>query len=55
MKVFEIIGKVIVAIWKFVTMLIQISLIATFAIVILTILMPENAMKAIEIVNGLIP
>jgi hypothetical protein len=55
MKVLGIIGKVIVAIWNFLTVLTKISLIATFAILILTILMPDNASKAIEIVKGFIP
>jgi hypothetical protein len=55
MKVLGFIGKVLVGIWQLIELLIKVGIIAVVVIVILTILMPENAIKALEILRGLIP
>jgi predicted MFS family arabinose efflux permease len=54
MKFFSIIGKAIAKAWGFCTTIFKICLIASIVMFILTIFMPDNVMKAIEIVRGLI-
>lgn len=46
--------KILTAIIKTLLNMVFIAFIATIAILILTIIMPENALKALEIIKGLI-
>lgn len=45
--------QAIAAIWQFTTFIIKVALLSAIALTVLAIIMPENAMKVIEIMKGL--
>ena len=53
MTFLDVLGVVFTWLGKIVSFLLTFSLIAVAVIVVLTILMPENALKALEILRGL--
>lgn len=54
MKFIEILAKGIGKIWNFCTSTITIALLSVVVLFVLTVIMPENMLNAIEIVKGLI-
>lgn len=55
MKFLEVLKAATTKIWHFLTFTIKVGLIGIFVLLALAILMPENAMRVIEIIKGLIP
>lgn len=54
MKFFELIAKGIGKVWGFCTRIVTIVILAVCVLFILTVLMPDNMLNAIEIVKGII-
>lgn len=55
MKFFELIAKGIGKVWDFCTRTITIVVLAVVVLFILTVIMPDNMLNAIELVKNLIP
>lgn len=53
MKFLEILGKEFYALWKLCLFSVKVALIASLALFVLTMLMPENAAQAVDLVKGL--
>lgn len=51
----RVIVKAIGKIWNFATRILSVAVIAAFIFAILTIFMPDNVLRAVEIFKGLIP
>lgn len=47
------IAQAITALWRFISFLVKVSLIAAIVILILSVIMPDNALKVVEIIKGL--
>jgi hypothetical protein len=52
MEIVQIIAKAISKIWSFVTAMILIAVVIAFVIIILTVLMPDNVLQAVDIITG---
>jgi hypothetical protein len=47
------IAQVISALWQFITFMVKVCLLTAVVVLILSIIMPDNALKVVEIIKGL--